>query len=314
LTLRPQDVEALRAVAAALSEEGWPFVIIGARAPWILLEDHTWRATRDVDAVVRAPTWDAFERLAGRLKALGFSRPALHHFVSPDGAEVDLLPYGEGVVANDAIVWPDGVVMSALGLEEAFAASVEREVASGLHVRVVTAPALVVLKVVAYQDRPHERGKDVGDAVDVFERYEEEDGRRFEAIGVTVDDGPITFEEAGAYLVGVDAARLARPRSREVIRTFLAKFTDEYAEPVAESSPRSSAVTASVGESRSTDSSACSGQASSRFDHEIVRSTEASGLRRLMKASGARRGPPCSSGRNSRRVPGVLGAGAPTRR
>jgi hypothetical protein len=49
---------------------------------------------------------------------------------------------------------------------------------------------------------------------------------------MTVDGGPITFEEAGAYLVGVDAVRLARPRSREVIGTFLATFTDEYAEPV----------------------------------------------------------------------------------
>lgn len=127
-------------VSAVLSDEGWPFVIVGVRAPWILFADHTWRATRDVDAVVRTPTWDAFERLAEHLKALGFARPEAHHFVSPEGAEVDLLPYGEGVVAGDTIVWPDGTVMSALGMEEAFAASVEREVAPGLSVRVVTAP------------------------------------------------------------------------------------------------------------------------------------------------------------------------------
>jgi len=232
VALRPQDVEALRVVSAVLSDEGWPFVIVGARAPWILVADHTWRATRDIDAIVRTPTWDAFERLAEHLKALGFARPEAHHFVSPEGAEVDLLPYGEGVVANDTIVWPDGTVMSALGMEEAFAASVEREVAPGLSVRVVTAPALVVMKIVAYQERPHERGKDVADVVEVFERYEEDDGRRFELIGATVDDAPIAFEEAGAYLVGVDAAPLARPKSREVIRAFLIGFTDEYAEPL----------------------------------------------------------------------------------
>jgi predicted nucleotidyltransferase len=232
VALRPQDIEALRAVAAVLSDEGWPFVIVGARAPWILVADHTWRATRDVDAVVRTPTWDAFERLAERLKALGFARRAAHHFVSSEGAEVDLLPFGEGVVADDKIVWPDGAAMSALGMEEAFAASVEREVAPGLRVRVVTAPALVVLKIVAYQDRPHERGKDVADVVEVFERYEEDDARRFELIGTAVDGAPIAFEEAGAYLLGIDAARLARPKSREVIGAFLARFTDEYAEPV----------------------------------------------------------------------------------
>lgn len=64
------------------------------------------------------------------------------------------------------------------------------------------------------------------------ERYEEDDGRRFDLIGATVDHAPIAFEEAGANLVGLDAARLARPKSREVIKAFLARFTDEHAEPV----------------------------------------------------------------------------------
>jgi predicted nucleotidyltransferase len=232
VALRHQDIEALRAVSAVLSDEGCPFVIVGARAPWILVADHTWRATRDVDVVVRTPTWQSFERLAERLTALGFARPEAHRFVSPEGAEVDLLPYGEGVVADDTIVWPDGTAMSALGMEEAFTASVEREVAPGLSVRVVTVPALVIMKIVAYRERPHERGKDVADVVEVLERYEEDGDRRFELIGITVGDAPITFEEAGAYLGGVDAVRLARPKSREVIRTFLAAFTDVYAVPV----------------------------------------------------------------------------------
>jgi hypothetical protein len=35
-----------------------------------------------------------------------------------------------------------------------------------------------------------------------------------------------------AYLVGVDAAHLARPKSREVVRAFLTRFTDAYADPV----------------------------------------------------------------------------------
>jgi len=232
VTLSPQDVQALHVVSALLKEAGWPFVIVGARAPWILVAGQSWRATRDIDAVIRAPSWEEFERLAERLTAIGFARPEVHHFISPQGAEVDLMPYGEGVSTDDTIVWPNGMVMSALGLEEAFAASVEREIAPRLRVRVVTAPALVILKIVAYQDRPHERSKDLADLAEAFERYEEDDDRRFDLVDTTADDTPIAFEEAGAYLLGVDTARLARPKSREVISAFLARFTDEYAEPV----------------------------------------------------------------------------------
>src|SRR5207245_10090298 len=184
------------------------------------------------DAVVRAPTWEAFERLAERLKALGFARAEAHHFVSPQGAEVDLVPYGEGVITDDMIMWPNGMVMSALGLEEAFAAAVEREIAPELRVRVVTAPALVILKIVAYQDRPHERSKDLADLVDAFERYEEDDGRRFELVGATVDDAPIAFDEAGAYRLGVDAARLACSKSIADNRALHKMFHAAYAVPV----------------------------------------------------------------------------------
>lgn len=82
MTLSPQDVQALQAVSALLREEGWPFVIVGARAPWILVAGQSWRVTRDIDAVVRAPTWEAFERLAERLKAIGFARTEVQHLAS----------------------------------------------------------------------------------------------------------------------------------------------------------------------------------------------------------------------------------------
>jgi hypothetical protein len=70
--------------------------------------------------------------------------------------------------------------------------------------------------------------RDVADVVEALERYEEDEGRRLELLGVTVDEAPITFEEAGAYLVGVAAARLARPKPREVLGTPLNACADEW--------------------------------------------------------------------------------------
>lgn len=135
-----------------------------------------------------------------------------------------MLPYGQGLVRDDTIAWPDGVKMSALGLAEAFDSAVERQITEALSVHVATEAAFALLKVVAYMDRPT--------AIDTFARYEEEGDRRFELFDVSVDSSPLQFEEAGAYLLGTDVAALAAPKTRGVIQKFLAGLTDEYSRPV----------------------------------------------------------------------------------
>lgn len=235
VTLRPQDVRALGILSEIARSAGCALVIIGAQVPWIVsTPGRELRVTRDVDAVVGTPSWWEFDRLGERLQGAGFVRRHAHRFVSPEGAEVDLLPFGEGVVENDRIVWPDGVVMSALGLAEAVEASVEREIAPGLRVRVATEPAFALLKIVAYTDRPYERGRDLADLVEAGEHYEEDGVRRFDLVDVQVDGRQAEFHEIGAYLLGVDVAAISRPKSRAAVEGFLGRLTDEYAEPISQ--------------------------------------------------------------------------------
>ena len=166
------------------------------------------------------------------MRDAGFAQRHLHEFISLHGTRIDLLPYSQGLVQGDTIAWPDGVTMSALGLAEAFDSAVERQITEVLSVHVATEAAFALLKVVAYMDRPTARSKDLGDLVDAFARYEDEGDRRFELFEVGVDNSPLQFEEAGAYLLGTDVAVLAAPKTRGVIQDFLAGLTDEYSRPI----------------------------------------------------------------------------------
>ncbi len=243
MPIDPRVVPALRTLGRALEADNRDFVLIGATVPQILLRmpqggEASGRTTRDVDALVAAGSWEEFERMRHRLFEVGF-RPgaAPHELLFGQDVGIDLIPYGEGIVQNDRLEWPGtDRAMSTLGVEEAFASAGVEEIVPGLSLRVVPIPGLVLLKIVAYQDRPEERARDLSDVVYCFEHYEEDiaQSRRFNLVGVDVIGEPVEFEEAGAYLLGADMARLAGPRSLFAVRRFLEMIPDEYSRPISQ--------------------------------------------------------------------------------
>lgn len=233
MTLRPEDIDALRTLARVISDLGVRFVVVGATAPWILAAaTEGLRPTRDTDAVVQTSTSASFAQIRQRLVEAGFAYRPPRRFESAAGAILDLIPFGPDVVRTGRVEWPTGDTMSALGLEEAFSSAVRRRIAEGFEVEVASEVAYGLLKIIAYDERPHERGHDVADLVIAFQRYEEESERQYALGAVTVDGGPVTYEQAGAYLMGIDIHRLARPASREVVIRFLDTIGDAYATPI----------------------------------------------------------------------------------
>lgn len=238
----PKAVSALRIASRVLTQLGRKFVLIGATVPQILLDFRQEpgagsRETRDLDALVEAHSWEDFARIRERLVEEGFEQGrVLHELWLNKEVQIDLIPYGAGLVEEDRLTWPDkDAVMSTFGMEEAFECARQEEVAPGLALPVVTVPGLILLKVVSYLGRPEERTRDLLDIVYCFEQYESAVGqsRRFDyCAGVEVDEKSITFEEAGAFLLGIEVAGVARPKSLQVVRGFLDGVSDEYAKPI----------------------------------------------------------------------------------
>ncbi len=237
----PKAVEALRILARVISEEKRRFALIGAAVSQIVLdirESPGSRETRDLDAVAEVSSWEDFDRIRERLLQEGF-RPGqvAHELWLNDDVRIDLIPFGPDLVKEDKLSWPYGdSIMTACGLEEALDCAREEQVAGDLTIPVITIPGLVLTKVIAYMDRPEERVRDLIDTLYCFEHYEmaTRQSRRFDTAGADVDGSAVTFEEAGAFVLGMEVAALAKPKSLEIVHHFLDMISDEFARPVSQ--------------------------------------------------------------------------------
>jgi predicted nucleotidyltransferase len=241
--MEAKTVEALRALSRILYQQSRRFVLIGATVPQIVadfreLQASGSRETRDVDAVTEVATWDDFANLQTLLEQEGFRQSQIaHEFIWDGEVRIDLIPFGAALVEQDRLSWPGGgAVMSVCGLEEALECAREEEITPDLRVPVVTIPGLVLTKAIAYMDRPEARVRDLIDILYCFEHYETRPGesRRFDLAGTVVNSVPLMFDEAGAFLLGIEVATLAKPNSLIFARRFVDMFSNEFVRPVSQ--------------------------------------------------------------------------------
>lgn len=154
-------VKALQTVASALGQK---FFLMGAAArDLMLLHAHgikTKRETKDVDFAVMVETWDAFTNLRqGLIEGGTFAAPlgpALHKLRHvPTNLPLDIVPFGGIERPDRTIAWPpaEDEIFDCFGAREALEASVEVLLPDGAKVFVASIPALVILKITAWNDR-----------------------------------------------------------------------------------------------------------------------------------------------------------------
>lgn len=233
MPLPPDRIRALIALREVVDAAGWRCVLIGGSVPEVIVTDGgRVRPTLDADTIVSTPTWGDFAELRRALEARGFRLGDPHQMFSSEDVEVNLIPFGEGIADGEVIRWPDGYEMSALGLPEALETATPTEVDATLQIDVIPEPTFVLLKLISYQDRPDQRRRDVVDVVAACERYEGASERRYDVVGEVVDGEAVSFEEAGALLLGRDVITIAHSDSREALGRFFAGLADEYATPI----------------------------------------------------------------------------------
>ena len=196
------------------------FVLIGASALGCFLEMR-WRQTGDLDLTVAA----SLEEYLGASLPPGWTRDARmeQRWSSPEGVLVDIIPAGPEQLRQGEVTWPrTGHRMTLLGLRLAFDHAKRIALAERLELQVAPIPVLVILKIVAYQDRPQERGRDLADLAYILTEFEPDD--RFSD---EVMDQGLTYEEAGPFLLAREMALIAGPVEAERVGQFVAASLDE---------------------------------------------------------------------------------------
>jgi predicted nucleotidyltransferase len=204
----------LAAVRAVAGET--PFIVIGAGARDLLLvHGHgvdPQRATEDTDLALAVPSWEAFLSVRQALIASGdFKGDGPLHRLWFGEQRLDFVPFG-GVERDDrSVAWPpEGAeVISVAGLTEALAAAVHVRLPGGVSCKVVSLPALALLKVWAWSGRMYTApGKDASDLWMLLRHYADA-GNQDRLFGQEGEAALAAFgfdlDKAGAWLLGWDA-------------------------------------------------------------------------------------------------------------
>lgn len=154
------------------------FYLLGAvaRDTWLVHHGITSIGTKDVDFAVYIASQNQFESLIYYLcEKEGFreSKQNAYKFYSPNGFEVDLLPFGDINIEGNSMFQGTGMLqITEYGFKEIYEFGTEKVVFENDKVfNVCSLPGIVILKLIAYDDRPELRQKDIHDISLILTHY-----------------------------------------------------------------------------------------------------------------------------------------------
>lgn len=229
-TFGAAQVEALNTLQQIWSKE--QIVLIGASALGCFL-DMRWRQTYDLDLSVSV----SVEEYASDLKNLRGWIPDSHfepRWIAPGGVRIDIIPAGSGLLAAGELVWPQsGIRMSLVGLRLAFENNETLQLAENLEFRIARMPVIAILKMIAYQDKPTERNRDLPDLAYILDEFLSDDNpRRFDD---EVFQLSLAYEETSAFFLGKEIGYIVNEAERAKVNSFLALLRDESHPTLAQS-------------------------------------------------------------------------------
>jgi len=218
--------QVLPALTRGLRHLGLDFFLVGAvaRDLWLdtALDAAPRRRTMDVDLAVLVTHEAQYEQLRSWLETHEqFHAPASSAFClihEPTGVQVDLMPFG-GIADAEGRVRIAGkglTSISVVGLAEVLARAEPVRITDHITWQAVTLPGLVGLKLLAWDDRPEQRGKDGTDLRLILQHYhalitDDIFNRHYELLeSLAVEAGYDIMCLAGIQVLGQELGTLAR--------------------------------------------------------------------------------------------------------
>ena len=152
-----------------------PYYLIGVNAIALqLLKDDIkpGRGTKDIDFAIMISSMKEYEALSKSLEHKGFrSVKAPWTFYSDKyNVAIDVLPFGE-IEEQDTIQFNERYTdLHVLGFKEVLEQAIPVEIEEKI-VNIPPLPGMIILKLVAWSDRPEERADDLPDILKIIEHY-----------------------------------------------------------------------------------------------------------------------------------------------
>lgn len=171
----PYFKEVFDSIDSVMIELKIPYYLIGASAIALQLLEEGFkpsRGTRDIDFAIMISSLKDFENIVEALEKHGFTKVqapwTLYH--KEYNTVIDLLPFGE-IEQNYTVQFNKRVTdLHVLGFTEVLETTDEIMIEERV-VKVPTLAGMVILKLVAWSDRPEERGNDLYDVLRIIENY-----------------------------------------------------------------------------------------------------------------------------------------------
>lgn len=217
---RQFSTEEITVVCAAVKEActlaGTEAFLIGAQARdlW-MFPKKSFRLTKDIDWVVGTNNRDVYQDVRSILiQKFAFTERSSNQFklISPNGFELDLLP----MVSEELVHF--------LALQEIFEFGVDELVVDGQSYRAATLPSIVLLKLIAWDNLPENRGKDLKDIFFILKHFfEHNDDIIFEYHNDLF--GELDNDQIGARVIGREIKKIlqTKPEIIEIIFQILEK-------------------------------------------------------------------------------------------
>lgn len=171
--------EIFEALERGFTKFGIDFYLVGATARDVWMrgvhEKPPKRATSDLDFGIMIKDSYLFDELKEYLiKEEGFVPYKENAFVLiwKDKTQVDLIPFGE--LENEGVATVRGTGFTSMnveGFQEVYEKASEEVQTEDLHFRVCTLAGIVILKLIAWDDRPEMRGEDIDDIAEILKNY-----------------------------------------------------------------------------------------------------------------------------------------------
>ena len=210
------------------------FYILGATArdAWFSANGITAVGTKDIDFAIQISNESDYYLLKENLlKAAGMQEiKEIPHRLKYNEHIFDLQPFGQEIEINGEVKI-EAITLSVLGMKEVMSHGTILVEGYGINAfKVVTLPALIALKIIAYTDRPEHRHKDIEDIRRIMLNYFYINSEKiYEAHLDLMDMNPFKKELAAARVIGREMAPILNQSEimHERITTFLKETTTD---------------------------------------------------------------------------------------